>query len=215
MSDAATAKASSASEWLDDIVAGLVAYYLTSLPVVLGVWSGVSFLNRGGPGDDPVAACVRFDAVHYVNIILNGYSRISLLSSIPPGPLSTHLDIKYSQTHDTIRVPIRTTRTGGVSVVPCTVFLSPTGANGLSKSSIVLVKNNCVEKTLGRILEIRSVPGLDVNELPSTSTMFKRLRVIATSNRLSPVDGEVVVVLENMTKPLSFRVVTLIENGRE
>jgi hypothetical protein len=91
MSDASTPKPKPQGEWLDDIVAALVAYYLTSLPVVLGVWFGVSFLNRGVPGDDPIAACVRFDATHYVDIIRSGQSydptRRSTVAQFPAYPL--------------------------------------------------------------------------------------------------------------------------------
>jgi hypothetical protein len=87
----ASLKPPAAGEWLDDLVAGLTAYYLTSLPVLLGVWFGVGFLNRDGPGMDPVLACVRFDAIHYIDIIRNGYSydpdRRSLVAQFPAYPL--------------------------------------------------------------------------------------------------------------------------------
>jgi hypothetical protein len=93
MSDAATANAASAGGWLDDIVAGLVGYYLTTLPVVLGVWFGMNFLERGAPSDDPVAACVRFDAIHYVDIIRDGFyydpTRRSTVAQFPAYPLVT------------------------------------------------------------------------------------------------------------------------------
>jgi hypothetical protein len=91
MSDPSTLKPSSPGEWFDDLLAGIVAYYLTSLPVLIGVWFGVSFLNRSGAGDDPIAACVRFDAIHYVDIIRDGYSydptRRSLVAQFPAYPL--------------------------------------------------------------------------------------------------------------------------------
>ncbi len=61
-------------EWLDDVVAGLFAYYITSLPVLLGVLFGASFVGRTVHADDPIAACVRFDAARHLDIIRNGYS---------------------------------------------------------------------------------------------------------------------------------------------
>ena len=91
MADASLEKSTTAGEWLDDVVAEAAAYYVTSLPVLLGVWFGVGFLNRGGPGLDAVTACVRFDAIHYIDIIRNGYSydpdRRSLVAQFPAFPL--------------------------------------------------------------------------------------------------------------------------------
>jgi hypothetical protein len=65
-------------EWFYDVIAGLAAYYLTSLPVVLGVLFGIDFVNvraaeRIPPRPGLVAACTRFDGQHYLDIIKNGY----------------------------------------------------------------------------------------------------------------------------------------------
>jgi hypothetical protein len=91
MSDEASAKTTSAGEWLDDLTDGYTAYFLTSLPVLLGVWFSVAFMNRGGPPMDPVAACVRFDATHYIDIIRHGHSydptERSLVAQFPAYPL--------------------------------------------------------------------------------------------------------------------------------
>ncbi len=62
------------SGWHDDIVAGLISYAMTTLPVVFGVLFSVSFLGRTGNPEDPISACVRFDAGHQLDIIRNGYS---------------------------------------------------------------------------------------------------------------------------------------------
>jgi hypothetical protein len=84
-------KASSGSEWLDDFFAGFMAYYLTSLPVLAGVFFGVSFEQPPVTGGDPVSACFRYDALHYLDIIRHGYSydpsRGSLVAFFPAYPL--------------------------------------------------------------------------------------------------------------------------------
>ncbi len=72
-------KALSRREWVEDVLAGAVAYYLTSLPVLLGLLFGAEFLrppgiNASGRCADPVAACIRFDAAQYLQIIRRGYS---------------------------------------------------------------------------------------------------------------------------------------------
>jgi hypothetical protein len=86
-------KAISGGEWLTDFLAGFTAYYLTSLPVALGVWFGVNFLHpsRGAGAPDPVTACVQYDARHYVQIIQEGYSydpaEPSMVAFFPAYPL--------------------------------------------------------------------------------------------------------------------------------
>ena len=71
-------KSSSSGEWFDDFFAGFTAYYLTSLPVFLGVLFSVDFPNPSGvnstPSTDFVTACVHFDAIHYVDRVRDGYS---------------------------------------------------------------------------------------------------------------------------------------------
>ncbi|HTU88564.1 MAG TPA: hypothetical protein VMF69_00565, partial [Gemmataceae bacterium] len=87
--------ASSGSEWLDDFFAGFMAYYLTSLPVFLGVLFGIDFPRLKGvystPPPDFVSACVHFDAAHYVEIVREGYSydpaRRSVVAFFPAYPL--------------------------------------------------------------------------------------------------------------------------------
>jgi len=68
----------SRGEWLDDFFAGFMAYYLTSLPVFVGILFGVDFPRPVGesfiPRPDLVSACVHFDAIHYVEIMREGYS---------------------------------------------------------------------------------------------------------------------------------------------
>ncbi|MGH7222692.1 MAG: hypothetical protein ACRELF_05665, partial [Gemmataceae bacterium] len=68
----------SRGEWFDDFLAGLTAYYLTSLPVLLGVLFGVDFPRpgegRSAPHPDLASACVHFDAGHYVQITREGYN---------------------------------------------------------------------------------------------------------------------------------------------
>jgi hypothetical protein len=89
-------KPSSRREWVADLLAGFAAYYLTSLPVLLGVMFGMEFLYpaSGGvfvPGANPVDACIHFDALHYLNIIRHGYSyhpaQRSLVAFFPAYPL--------------------------------------------------------------------------------------------------------------------------------
>jgi hypothetical protein len=89
-------KASNHKEWLDDLLAGFTAYYLTTLPVLIGVLFGMEFVEREGRGasikdNDPIAACIHFDAISYQNIIQQGYSydstRRSLVASFPAYPL--------------------------------------------------------------------------------------------------------------------------------
>ncbi len=90
MSNEAPLPKPSAGEWLDDVLAGLSAYYLTSLPVLLGLWFGVSFLSRDG-STDPIAACVHFDAIHYIDIIRHGHTynpnQRSTVAQFPAYPL--------------------------------------------------------------------------------------------------------------------------------
>lgn len=78
-------------DWFDDIFAGFTAYYLTSLPVFAGIFFAVSFGQPTDAGDDPVAACFRFDAIHYRDIIQKGYSydpdQGSLVAFFPAYPL--------------------------------------------------------------------------------------------------------------------------------
>jgi hypothetical protein len=82
---------SSSSEWVDDFFTGFLAYYLTSLPVLLGVFLGISFVQPMDPVGDPVSACFHFDAVHYRDIICEGYSydpaQGSLVAYFPAYPL--------------------------------------------------------------------------------------------------------------------------------
>lgn len=89
-------KTSFRREWMDALLAGFVAYYLTSLPVLLGLLFGAEYLRpRGGsisiPINDPVAACVHFGAIHYLDIIQHGYSYnpddASLVAYFPAYPL--------------------------------------------------------------------------------------------------------------------------------
>ncbi|HEY7152978.1 MAG TPA: hypothetical protein VH575_03365, partial [Gemmataceae bacterium] len=88
-------KASSGGEWLDDFFAGFTAYYLTSLPVLLGVLFGADFPRPAGshstPHPDLISVCVHFDATHYVQIVREGYSydpaRRSVVAFFPAYPL--------------------------------------------------------------------------------------------------------------------------------
>jgi hypothetical protein len=84
------------SKLLEDCVAGLTAYYLTSLPVLFGVLFGTEFLhtprgNVSGPNADPITACIQFDAVYYLLILQRGYSydpdQGSLVAFFPAYPL--------------------------------------------------------------------------------------------------------------------------------
>ncbi|MGH7168878.1 MAG: hypothetical protein ACRELG_01185 [Gemmataceae bacterium] len=85
----------SRGEWFDDFLAGLTAYYLTSLPVLLGVLFGVDFPRpgegRSAPHPDLASACVHFDAGHYVQITREGYNydpaKRSLVAFFPVYPL--------------------------------------------------------------------------------------------------------------------------------
>jgi hypothetical protein len=66
-------------EWFYDFVCGLAAYYLTCLPVLLGVLFGIEFVvlrTRGETESRPdlITACTRLDGKHYLNIVRNGYS---------------------------------------------------------------------------------------------------------------------------------------------
>jgi hypothetical protein len=84
-------KASSGSEWFDDFLAGFTAYYLTNLPVILGVLFGLSFLLPADSDADLVSACVHFDAARYLQIIREGYSydpaQSSVVAFFPAYPL--------------------------------------------------------------------------------------------------------------------------------
>lgn len=88
-------KVLSSGEWLDDLFAGFIAYYLTSLPVFLAVFFAIDFphpsvANSSQPSDF-VSACVHFDAVHYVEIVRQGYTydpaRRSVVAFFPVYPL--------------------------------------------------------------------------------------------------------------------------------
>lgn len=86
---------SSRSEWIDDLFAASTAYYLTSLPVFLGVLFAIDFPRPGDvqstQGSDLVSACYHFDALHYVEIVREGYSydptRRSTVAFFPAYPL--------------------------------------------------------------------------------------------------------------------------------
>lgn len=88
-------KVSSSGEWLDDCFAGLIAYYLTSLPVFLAVLFSIDYPRPIGVDStqptDFVSACVHFDAKHYVEIVRDGYSydpaRRSMVAFFPAYPL--------------------------------------------------------------------------------------------------------------------------------
>lgn len=85
-------QASSRSELVEDFLAGFVAYYLTSLPVLLGLLFGAEFLCSGrGDTSDPVTACIHADSIHYLDIIRHGYSydpnEGSLVAFFPAYPL--------------------------------------------------------------------------------------------------------------------------------
>lgn len=89
-------KDSTRREWVEDLLTGSVAYYLTTLPVLAGILFGAEFIHR--PGRDvsvqarnPIAACIRFDAAQYLEIIRRGYSydpnEGSLVAYFPAYPL--------------------------------------------------------------------------------------------------------------------------------
>lgn len=88
-------KSSSSGEWIDDFLSAFAAYFLTSLPVFLGILFGVDFprlaKDRSSPPSDVVSACVRFDARHYLEIMETGYSydpsRQSMVAFFPAYPL--------------------------------------------------------------------------------------------------------------------------------
>lgn len=82
--------------WFDDFAVGLAAYYLTSLPVVLGLLFGADFIRarQGGPATpspDFLTACTRFDARNYLLIVRHGYAydpaRRSTVAFFPAFPL--------------------------------------------------------------------------------------------------------------------------------
>lgn len=93
--DASAMIRSPRDEWIDDCFAGFTAYYLTSLPVFLGLLLGIDFPRRGEdlavPPADLVSACIRFDALHYLEIVREGYSydpdRRSVVAFFPAYPL--------------------------------------------------------------------------------------------------------------------------------
>ena len=82
-------------EWSDDFLAGFTAYYLTSLPVFLGLLLGVDFPRSRGEATatppDFVSACFRFDAIHYRQIAQEGYvydpGQRSVVAFFPAYPL--------------------------------------------------------------------------------------------------------------------------------
>jgi hypothetical protein len=86
-------KVSSSGEWFDDVLAGFTAYYLTSLPVFAGVFLGADLPRPQGIYAPPafVSPCIRFDAIHYLQIVREGYSydpeRRSVVAFFPAYPL--------------------------------------------------------------------------------------------------------------------------------
>lgn len=88
-------KALFGGEWIEDCFAGFMAYYLTSLPVFVGVLFGVDFPrpsnDLSAPRPSFISACIRSDAANYVQIIREGYSydpaRRSLVAFFPAYPL--------------------------------------------------------------------------------------------------------------------------------
>lgn len=87
---------SSRREWVEDLLAGFAAYYLTTLPVLIGLLFGAEFLRPPGvdasaPSADPIVATIRFDAGEYLDIIHRGYSydpnEGSLVAYFPAYPL--------------------------------------------------------------------------------------------------------------------------------
>jgi hypothetical protein len=89
-------KAAFDGEWAYDLLTGFAAYYLTSLPVLIGVLFGAEFLRQpSGHASstlaDPIAACIRFDAGAYLSIVRRGYSynpnEKSLVAYFPAYPL--------------------------------------------------------------------------------------------------------------------------------
>lgn len=91
-----TTKAFTRGEWVEDLLAGLAAYYLTTLPVLVGVLFGAEFFHLPGgdasvPVRNPMVACIRFDAIEYLEIIRRGYSydpnEKSLVAYFPAYPL--------------------------------------------------------------------------------------------------------------------------------
>jgi len=94
-------------EWIDDLLSGFTAYYLTSLPVFLGVLFGVDFPrpgeSRSAPRPDFVSACVHFDAAHYMHIAKEGYTydpaKRSEVAFFPAYPL---LSLRDKPMHGTV-----------------------------------------------------------------------------------------------------------------
>jgi hypothetical protein len=87
---------------VEDLLAGFGAYYLTTLPVLVGVLFGMEFLRtpRGDTsvlGADPITACIHFDAREYLQIIRHGYSydpdRGSTVAFFPAYPLLSRLAV--------------------------------------------------------------------------------------------------------------------------
>lgn len=77
-------------------LAGLAAYYVTTLAVVLGVFFGVEFVRDGGlsrteVATDPVTACICKNGRNYYDIVRDGYSydptKQSLVAFFPAYPL--------------------------------------------------------------------------------------------------------------------------------
>jgi hypothetical protein len=79
-------KTSSGGEWFDDCFAGFTAYYLTSLPVFLGLLLGIDFPrlgeDRSASRPELVSACFHFDAIHYRQIAQEGYAYDSAQRSV-------------------------------------------------------------------------------------------------------------------------------------
>ncbi|MHB1422358.1 MAG: hypothetical protein ACYC3I_04010 [Gemmataceae bacterium] len=92
-------KALVSGEWFDDFLAGFTAYYLTSLPVFLGVLFGVDFPHPAevpsSPRPDFVSACFHFDASHYLEIVREGSSydpaQRSVVAFFPAYPLLSRM----------------------------------------------------------------------------------------------------------------------------
>src|SRR6266536_1915323 len=74
------------SQWVDDLLAGFAAYYLTTVPVLLGLLFGIEFLHSPTGASlaraDPIAVCFKSDAVHYLGISRDGYSYDPAESSV-------------------------------------------------------------------------------------------------------------------------------------
>lgn len=83
-------------EWTNDVLTGLVTYYLTTLPVILGVLFGIEFVRSGrvpsiAPSADLIEGSIKYDAVPYLYIVREGYSynphRASVVAYFPAYPL--------------------------------------------------------------------------------------------------------------------------------